>query len=72
MVAGIQSANRHLQVNNINPDLLWAVINFLWSMVLILASIWLLSISRYVESDRQKYRSFIRRHEEKQRNERKL
>ena len=59
-------------MNNIDPDLLWTVINFLWSSVLILASVWLFSISRRVETEQRKYHQFIRRHEEKQRNERRL
>jgi len=59
-------------MNDADAFFLWTTINFIWSATLILCSGWLFSVSRKVENDRQKYRGFIRRQEEKQRNERKL
>jgi hypothetical protein len=49
------------QMNNINPDMLWTVINLLWSAILILASVWLFSISRHLERERRRYLHFIKR-----------
>jgi hypothetical protein len=72
MVAGFQSAKPGLQMNHTNTVLLWVMINFLWSAILVVASGWLYVLSRQLERDRQTYQKFIRRQENKERNNRKL
>lgn len=59
-------------MNNTEAQVLWFAINFLWSGVLTIASVWLYVIARQIEFKRQLYGRWIRRTEQKQRNERKL
>jgi len=59
-------------MNNTDMDLLWLVINFLWSAVLMVCSGLLYSAARKLESEQRDYVSFTRWLETKQRNERKL
>lgn len=50
----------------------WLAINFLWSAVLVFASVQLFSTARQVEGEREKYRRYLRSIEEQERKQRRL